>query len=180
VIDQGIGIIDAQTLLVIDANLISNPFSDLEITGLVLDRVEEKIYVNYSWWVAPPGTGRIYNLNGDELGTYDAGISAEEVAVDYRDITAAEQYCQGLSEPVIYPNPCKDFMYFDGFLNNAEMCILDISGRQVLDFRSTHTHHNSLDLRSISPGVYFVKIIAVSQTNDNEKGIYTYKIVKTP
>lgn len=178
VIDQGIGSIDCQTLSVIDANLIANPFSNFYITGLVLDRVQEKIYVNYSWWVAPPGTGIIYDLDGVELGSYEVGISAEDVAVDYRDVTSVNKAGYTQLSPAFYPNPCGDFLYFSNIPDNAQVSVSDISGRQVFDFRNSENQPGFLDFRNLPKGVFLIKVISNQPDNSSNPDFYIQKIIK--
>lgn len=177
VINQGIGIIDTETLTVINANLIANPFSDLEITALASDIVQGKIYVNYSWWVAPAGTGIIYDLEGVELGSYEIGISAEEVAIDYRNYMNASQVDEKMKVSC-YPNPCSGFIYFSNIPDNVLVSVFDISGRQVVDFRTSESQSSSIDFRDLPNGVYFLKIDSNQQANSSETGFTIHKIIK--
>jgi hypothetical protein len=177
VINQGIGIVDTETLSVMNVNLITNPFSNLDITGLALDFVQGKIYINYSWWVAPPGSGIIYDLNGVELGTYEIGISAEEVAIDYRNYMIASQI--DVNQNVcFYPNPCTDFLQFSNIPDKAQISVFDISGRQVVDFQNSDGEPSFIDFRNLSNGVYLLKISSNKQVNLSESVFYIQKIIK--
>lgn len=177
IINQGIGMVDTETLSVMNANLITNPFSNLDITGLALDIVQGKIYVNYSWWVAPPGTGIIYDLNGVELGNYEVGISAEEIAVDYRPYMRANHVDEN-QKMCCYPNPCNDFLYFTNLPDDAHISVFDISGRQVVDFETSERKPSFIDFRNLSNGVYLLKIASNQQANQSEAGFYLQKIIK--
>jgi len=177
VINQGIGIVDTETLSVMNANLITNPFSNLDITGLALDIVQGKIYVNYSWWVAPPGTGIIYDLEGVELGTYETGISAEEVAVDYRPYMTVSQDDEN-QNVCFYPNPCTDFLQFSNIPDNAQISVFDISGRRVVDFKNLENQPSFIDFRNLSNGVYMLKITSNKQVSLSESVFYIQKIIK--
>ena len=177
VINQGIGMIDTETLTVINANLITNPFSNLEITGLTIDVVQGKIYVNYSWWIEPQGTGIIYDLEGVELGNYEVGISAEEVAIDYRFFMGNDLLNK--IENAVYPNPCSDFLFIGHLPENAGLQMFDIYGNLTNELVSDGNPAFSMDVRNFSPGVYFLKIFENNPGYESEKVIHSKKIIIT-
>ena len=57
---------------------------------------------------------------------------------------------------VIYPNPVKEALHIDNAAG-SEMIIFDMQGRVIFS-RSLYTSHESIDLSSLSPGDYMIKI----------------------
>jgi hypothetical protein len=62
----------------------------LDIMGVVYDEISEQFYVNFSSYYAA-GEGKVFNLNGEEVDTYEVGISAEAIALDYRLVGSIEE-----------------------------------------------------------------------------------------
>jgi len=157
-INQNIGIIDLNTVSVLDETLVINPFADLDITALSIDTVSERIYVNYSYWIAPDGVGKIYDLNGNETGEYEVGISAEELAVNYTDVTSIPFNDEKQHAITIFPNPCFDQLTVTGISKYTDIEIFDIMGKQIsFNGRGTETS-STIDVSALPPGVYFIKV----------------------
>ncbi len=69
----------------------------------------------------------------------------------------------------IYPNPASDYIFFKNIASDVSVELLDLSGklvRSLINFNS-----NSLDIKDLKTGIYFVKI------NDGEK-THIEKIIK--
>lgn len=149
-----IGTVNTETFAVADAALIENPYSDLEITGMALDSTGQQLFVNYSYWVAPDGTGKIYDLQGNETGEYQVGIAAEEVAVDYREITGLDEN-RAEAGINVFPNPCHDHVNIRSG-SESVFSVVDIYGNDVMRLVAHPGAKNVFDVSSLVPGMYFI------------------------
>lgn len=71
----------------------------------------------------------------------------------------------------VYPNPVKNFLHIDiTVATDLTINLFDISGRLVYS-RSLHEQKNSINLKSLSKGVYFLKIKFLGKSS-------TYKFIK--
>ena len=55
----------------------------------------------------------------------------------------------------IYPNPAQNILNIENVKNNAEVSIIDISGKTVMSIRST----KNIDISNLAKGMYCVKVI---------------------
>jgi predicted esterase len=55
----------------------------------------------------------------------------------------------------IYPNPAQDMIQIEGTVDNAEILVLDVMGREVL---KAVDNANSIDVSTLTPGSYMLKI----------------------
>lgn len=157
VMDGNVGAIDVMQMTVDEPVFIQNNYTDLEITSLVLDRVDERIYVNYSYWVPPDGIGVIYDLEGSQTGTYAVGVSAEEVAADYRTVSFAAAIADGV-EMLIYPNPTSDYINLQNISEGAKVTVVDIAGNRRLSLQSNSPDFMRLDLVGLPAGNYIILV----------------------
>ncbi|MFP4469687.1 MAG: T9SS type A sorting domain-containing protein [Bacteroidales bacterium] len=155
-ISGNIGTVYTDNFSVADESLVQNPFSDLEITAMTIDSIHEQLYVNYSYWVAPDGTGRIYDLSGNETGSYQVGIAAEEVAVDYRDVTGMEAV-QVFEKIQVLPNPCMDLIQIRASGPSGSLQLVDVSGRQRMCIENRNGKDQfTADVSGLPAGIYFI------------------------
>jgi len=154
-VDGNVGVIDLNTLTLTNETLIENTFAGLDITALTLDTIAARIYVNYSYWVAPDGIGKIYDLSGVEVGEYEVGVSAEEVAVNYADITDIPKHSEQTFTPIIFPNPCINELNISGLAQDALFEIYNITGECL---QSGQGLVGEIDVSALSPGIYFLKV----------------------
>lgn len=166
-IDGGIGTVALESMSVSNPSLITNPFTDLDLTAFAIDTINQKIYVNYSYWIAPDGVGKIYDLDGIETGVYEVGISAEDIAVDYRDFTGIEKPNLNNEQLLAYPNPT------DGMLNVNineglyDFSVYTINGTKVFAANRYCSGIEQLNLNSLSPGTYFMMVRTVENQNSS-------------
>ncbi len=94
---------------------------------------------------------------------HTGGFDLDAVAL----INSANTINQNVRDKIsIYPNPAKDFI----IVNNAENCeisIFNINGSKVL---SSKLNNNRIDIKNLSAGVYFIRIIG-KDFNITEKQI---------
>ena len=154
VMNGGVGIIDLQDFSVADSAFIAAP--SLTISGVAMDTIDGNFYIATTDYFST-GIGAIYNALGIEIGNFDAGVSPDAIAMDYRDNTGIVDL---LSENKInlYPNPASDVITIktvDG-INANIFNVLDISGRIILrgsaDLMSGSANINISTLES---GLYF-------------------------
>jgi len=157
VMDGNIGTINLNAMEIENSELVTNPFFNLDITALVTDSISERLYVNYSYWVAPEGVGKIYDDSGIELGEYEIGISAEEVAVNYADVTGADFVEEHSPEPMIYPNPCKEYLNIAPIPVGSTIEVYDFAGNLKYSGRGYSSCSHTIDLAALPPGVYFLR-----------------------
>ncbi len=84
-------------------------------------------------------------------------------------------YIAPYSDIIVYPNPANEKLNIDfGKLDftNAELYVKDISGRTVFKRTEIIQNNLSVDISSLSKGVYVANII------NGDKNIYTKKFVK--
>jgi len=157
-INGNIGTFNLSTMAVENVNLIPNPFSNLDITALVLDSVSDLLYVNYSYWVAPDGVGKVYNLSGNELGEYEVGVSAEAVAVNYEDITNVEYLVEDRVNPTIYPNPCSNQLTITDLPTGGDVEIFDLSGVLKYSEKIEGNNAQTIEVANLPGGAFFLKV----------------------
>lgn len=73
----------------------------------------------------------------------------------------------------VYPNPVSDYLNISSFgqFETILIKVYDIHGNTIIDFNKA-TNSSGIDVRSLSPGVYFLKII----TEDTD--IFTFRFLK--
>ncbi len=57
----------------------------------------------------------------------------------------------------IYPNPCSDYIQIKGEVENAQVQIINMEGKLVLEIENYN--HELIDLRNLNNGVYVLKLI---------------------
>lgn len=169
-INGGIGQVDLKNI-VLSENLLIDPPA-LSIAGSVYDSVNKQFYVTTTDFVSV-GLGVIYNATGDSIASFNAGVSAEALAVDYRNIEATSEILQN-STVNVYPNPASVFVILDNLSDvlAEQIQILDVNGRVLIDLSlQPGSKKLRIDVGSLSTGLYIVSI----HTNE---GIKTTKFIK--
>jgi hypothetical protein len=171
-IDGNIGSISLNEMAITDISLITDNSPNLDITACALDVVNEKIYASFSYWISPDGTGKIFDLNGNETGQYDVGISSEDLAVNYLDVTGFPDAGEVTQQISVYPNPCLNTLAFSSAFGRAsQLSVIDLAGKEVLSINSSAGFNSPVDVSILKPGIYFLRI------NVDEQG-FTTKFVK--
>ncbi len=164
-INDGIGKIDLENHI-LDENLIIDP-QVLTISSSTYDSVNNLFYVSTTDYFST-GEGTIYNIDGEEIGSYEAGISPEAIAIDYRNNTIIEE--KMISGIRIYPNPANRNITIRT-IDNAkfdQIKITDISGRMV--YKKTlysEIVKTTIDISYLRNGLYFVNLIGDKQITSN-------------
>lgn len=157
ILDYGIGTIDLETMTV-SSHLVADPGSAnyIDFCSGVLDAEGERIYAaTTDYWSF--GTGFIFDLNGNEIGNFEAGISTEALTLDKRDNTYLAQ--DEVLKIEIYPNPATDFIviHHPELSETATVNIIDNIGRLV--YSQKIDTHSSIQLPSLTKGLYHLSII---------------------
>lgn len=154
-INNGIGKFDLPTGELVNSEIIAA--QTMTIGASVLDTINNLIYLTTTDFAAT-GNGFVYNLNGEQTATFTAGISAQAIAIDYRDKTSVNEK-NALASLSIFPNPVSGIINLnippDQEITN--LLITDVSGRLVI----SNTTKRQFDVSSLNSGLYFV----VAKTN---------------
>ncbi len=162
--DGNVGVVDLMQMAVDEPVLIQNSYTDLEITALTLDQANQHIYVNYSYWIPPAGVGVIYNIDGSEIGTYPVGVSAEELAADYRIVSSAGSIAADF-RMLVFPNPAADYLNVQHIPPGASLTVVDITGRIYLSVQGGSSGDMRLNLENLPSGSYIILV------NDERTGM---------
>ncbi|PID93462.1 MAG: hypothetical protein CSA95_07835 [Bacteroidetes bacterium] len=98
------------------------------------------------------GTCKVYNMEGEELGSAEVGISPEAMGFHYKDDSSIEETA-ALSTS-LYPNPAKDRVVVT--TNQAAVISLFNANGALVD----EVHSNGvtiLNTRDLAPGIYVVR-----------------------
>jgi len=171
-IDGNIGSISLNEMAITDLSLITDNSPNLDITACALDVVSEKIYASFSYWISPDGMGKIFDLSGNETGQYDVGISSEDLAVNYLDVTGFPDAGEVTQQISVYPNPCLNALAFSSAFGRAsQLSVIDLAGKEVLSINLSAGLTSPVDVSILKPGIYFLRI------NVDEQA-FTTKFVK--
>ncbi len=153
VMNNGIGSINLSDFTVID-NAIVDPLTNT-LAAVELDTVNQNFYVTSTDYFSM-GEGTIYNLQGESTGFFDANISPDALAIDYRDNTGLGEK-QNLSS-YVYPNPASNIINIKSDLTSlSSYQILDITGRVVAESNINEVTENiSINISDFNSGVYII------------------------
>jgi hypothetical protein len=85
VLDYGIGSYDLNNNQILNASIVPDPGSAAfqYIAAAAFDKINQLFYVTITDYFST-GEGKIYDMNGNETGSFDAAVSAEALAIDTR------------------------------------------------------------------------------------------------
>ena len=162
IMNGGIGVIDLADFTVDDAAYIPAPA--LTIADATIDTISGSFYITTTDY-ATTGVGTIYNALGIETGNFDAGISAEAIAIDYRDNTGILNTLVK-KEINIFPNPATNVITINTIdISDANYSIIDICGRTLLNGTIDNTTNNTkININQLENGLYFVVLSNESES----------------
>ena len=84
-LDNGIGSYDLSTNEVLETSIVPDPGSSdfIYIADAAFDYLNQLFYVTITDYFSM-GEGKIYDMDGSETGTFEADVSAEAIALDFR------------------------------------------------------------------------------------------------
>lgn len=115
-------------------------------------------------------TGRHQDMEFNTVGFYGSSNSGAILIDDirfgdtYRAVTptsAAREETEestNVSETIIYPNPATSILNIQTSLQNASLQIADLSGKVVLTKSLSNEQHQSIDISTLSAGIYIINI----------------------
>ncbi len=168
-INGGIGSISATDLTIVDTNIVASPA--MSIAGAAFDHIHNQFYVTTTDY-ASVGNGVIYNMDGDSTGNFEAGISAEAVAIDYRDFEGVNEN-QLFNAFALYPNPTHGQVTVTNAANMfvEQVTVTDLTGHIILSEQVSANSNLTVDLSEFHSGLYFITLTRKGKS-------FTSKIVK--
>ena len=169
VMNGGIGAISLVDLTISETTIVPAPL--LSIADAQLDKVNDLFYVTVSDYYSM-GEGKIYNIDGDIAGSFDAGIAAEAIAIDYRNNDAIDETSIE-NKTRIFPNPASGYVNIM-FTNNEEITkvvITNLTGQTVLSKDFKNLNKIRLNISSLNSGLYLMTVYSNNTVN-------TSKIIK--
>ncbi|SDH55016.1 T9SS type A sorting domain-containing protein [Winogradskyella thalassocola] len=106
-------------------------------------------------------TGSIFSMaladfnNDNKLDIAAISYLANDVTVFYNNTTLSTTQFK-LTDVVLYPNPTKDFLMFEGLDNNITVSVYDLLGKQVIS--QPLAIGETLDVSELALGIYTLKI----------------------
>ncbi len=168
-INGGIGSVDVEGMTVADTTIVAAPA--MTIAGAALDTINSLFYVTTTDY-SSVGEGAIYNMNGEVTGSFDAGISAEAIAIDYRDFEAINETFAANTFG-FYPNPVNNVLTVSNpdRVTVDRVFVSDVTGRVIISKEVDGESSITLDFSGLNAGLYFVTV-------KGENRAFTSKIVK--
>ncbi len=155
IMNGGVGSINLNNFSIADASVVQPP--ELIIASAVMDTLNDMFYVASTDYFSL-GAGTIYNMFGEEIGTFEAGISPDAIALDYRDNTGiSDLYSE--SKIKIYPNPSSGIITVEAIdgISVDKFKIIDIRGRTLMsDNINLKTGSEIIDISLLEKGLYFL------------------------
>ena len=168
-INGGIGSVNLADMTVADTTVVAAPA--MTIAGAAFDTINSLFYVTTTDY-STVGEGAIYNMSGEVTGSFDAGISAEAIAIDYRDFEAINETFAANTFG-FYPNPVNNVLTVSNpdRVTVDRVFVSDVTGRIILSKEVFGEGNTTLDFSKLNAGLYFVTV-------KGENRVFTSKIVK--
>lgn len=159
-VNGNIGVYDLYNQNLLDTARIDKPTGYGAFCSVAYDRLNFKIYVNESDYFSY-GQGYIYDLSGNQLGTYNVGIGADAMDIDYRTVSNDDEIkLPDLVE--IFPNPVDKIMYINSCNSVIKYNILDLSGKLIGSEYINNKQFN-IDFSVNGKGIYLIQLITDSE-----------------
>ena len=114
------------------------------------------------------GEGKIFDMAGNEAGSFEADVSAEAIDIDYRIIDFV--YTNQASNIKVFPNPFTDEIQIQG-ASVSGFVVRNIQGQTVYKNLDGESFDNKINLSNLKDGIYFLEL----NINNN---VLVKKIVK--
>ena len=125
----------------------------------------------YQWYFAGVA---ISGANSSTINISQAGIYTVEIHQNGCDILSANfnAVYTGLNEQVhrisIHPNPFSEVCEISSDMLMNSISILDVSGKEIHAFKDVNSLVFKLDLRKLSNGIYFTKVVSKNSTTEHK------------
>ncbi|OQX77693.1 MAG: hypothetical protein B6D61_06765 [Bacteroidetes bacterium 4484_249] len=159
-LDNGIGSYDVTSNQIVQNTIVPDPGSTdfIYIAAAAFDSINQLFYVTITDYFSM-GEGKIFDMSGNETGSFEADVSAEAIAVDYRLNEFVET--NPVSGIKIFPNPFSGEIIIED-ATFTEIRVLSLHGQTVYE-NSSNRFNNRVDLSFLKNGIYFIEI----KTDDN-------------
>lgn len=125
--------------------------------GLAFDELNNLMYTSVTDFFSF-GEIIIYDLDGNELSTFSAGVSPGNIVFDVR--TSTDILPVSLAEFFVYPNPANSFIRIELQNPVQQINIYDVNGR-IFHSEMPVTPSNILvDVQNIPAGIYVVEVVS--------------------
>lgn len=172
-LDEGIGSINLSTMEVATHVIVPDPGSSdyVYFAAVAFDSLSNHFYATTTDYVTY-GQGYIYSVEGELINTFTMGVSAEAIALDYRDATAI--FAQNTAaELKLFPNPAHKLLQIRLPQQSEKWAyrLHDLSGSLLLE-GSLGFQHGSIDVSTLQSGIYIIEV------QDSNAKRYHQKFVK--
>ena len=127
--------------------------------GLAFDETTNEMYTSVTDFYSY-GEIYIYDLEGNLLNSFEAGVSPGNIAFDKRSTNAISS--QPELSVNIYPVPAQDYVVIESENNLQSIQLFDMAGKLLQSTNGNNTTQVMLDIKSLPAGLYTVRI---SSTN---------------
>ncbi|MBP9188874.1 MAG: T9SS type A sorting domain-containing protein [Chitinophagales bacterium] len=123
--------------------------------GLAFDEATNEMYTSVTDFYSY-GEIYIYDLEGNLLNSFEAGVSPGNIAFDKRSTNAIISQNQFIVN--MYPVPAQDYVMIESANNLQSIELFDIAGKLLQVTNANNTTQVMLDIKSLPAGLYTVRI----------------------
>ncbi len=154
-INNGLGIIDLEDMSISDSALFVSPA--FGFSGLAMDTLNGLFYTTTTDYVSS-GQAYIYGMDGSLQDSFECGIDANSIAMDYRSTEAVSE--DKLTEMLnVYPNPAKNVLHlqFSEETSIEQITLINLQGVLMKRYPLQTSHGLlSLDVSELTNGMYYL------------------------
>lgn len=158
-VDDGIGSINLQTMTLENPSIVPDPGSGnyVYFAAVAFDHLNDQFYATTTDFVTF-GSGFVYDLGGELISQFEAGVSTEAIAFDYRNSTAVPSYATK-KQLSIYPNPAQNTIQLSGLAPSSafDYFICNPQGQIIAQGKLIGTT-KTLDISSLAAGFYLLRL----------------------
>ncbi|MCD4681664.1 MAG: T9SS type A sorting domain-containing protein [Bacteroidales bacterium] len=168
-LDYGIGSYDVVSNQVLQNTIVPDPGSStyIYIADAAFDNINQLFYVTITDYFSM-GEGKIFDMGGNETGTFEADVSAEAIDFDYRINDFV--YTNPVSNIKVFPNPFSNEIQIHGG-SFSDLKVRNLQGQTVYEKMNGDSFDNKINLSNLKDGIYFLEL----NINNN---VLVKKIVK--
>jgi len=170
IVDNGLGLIDLSSMEMVDPQIIPDPGSAnyTYFADIVFDSLNQQFYATTTDYFSF-GQGTVYDNFGVLKGNFEAGISAEAMAVVIQEVTSVAAMNE--TELKIFPNPFTNQLNLEGS-SSAEFAfckLFSLSGKLVFEHHFAGTSSQTMQLPDLNPGLYLLNLVTENGKILNKK-----------
>lgn len=123
--------------------------------GLAFDSLNQLLYAAETDFFSY-GKIHVYEINGDEIEVFDAGVSPGNLAIDVRTISSIEPTPE--VQVNVYPNPASEMLYIQTTEIIRQVTCKTMDGKTVFTSDNIHALQYNFDLASLPAAEYIVSV----------------------